>query len=77
MYCFYSHSLVHVCFVCVPCVYYCHNSMLLIQVRPGTGWVLEKYDGSECSTLISYLAHVRCLLSVAEIEVYTILPPPA
>lgn len=25
----------------------------------GTGWLLEKYDGSECSTLVSYLAHVR------------------
>lgn len=28
-------------------------------MKPGTGWVLEKYDGSECSTLVSYLAHVK------------------
>lgn len=28
------------------------------DIKPGSGWVIEKYEGSECSTLVSYLAHM-------------------
>ena len=29
-----------------------------LQILPGSGWVLEPYDGSRMSTLVSYVAHV-------------------
>jgi hypothetical protein len=29
------------------------------KLLPGTGWVLEPYDGSSITTLVSYLAHVN------------------
>ena len=34
------------------------NNYFLSQLHPGSGWVLEPYEGNPSKTLISYLAHV-------------------
>ena len=34
------------------------NNYSLSQLHPGSGWVLEPYEGNPSKTLISYLAHV-------------------
>ena len=39
-------------------LYSSFNNYSLSQLHPGSGWVLEPYEGNPSKTLISYLAHV-------------------
>ncbi len=39
------------------------------QIRPGSGWVLEPYNGDPNRTLVSHIVHVSCVHTCSRLGV--------